>query len=250
MRIEWARRPIADSSPPRGSPTRESYHGGVSRDSLKEASTGRLAILDVAERYFSMHSYEAASLRKITEKAGVSIGLVRHHFGSKLDLLEAIYERRLKPLVEDRIRSLDALYEREPSPSLESLFEATVEPLLRYTNHPEGGMRASFLLRGFFEHEVHWPLVLKYAVPAGARALDAYKRVLADEPADEVESRWFSATNVLLIGLLPASRNVEEPLPPNRLEVERLCRHAFFVLAERAPARPLAEALLENWPAK
>ncbi|MGN9782244.1 TetR/AcrR family transcriptional regulator [Nonomuraea sp. ZG12] len=54
-----------------------------------EDLTARARIRDAALRLFGEHGFEAATTRRIAEAAGVSPGLVRHHFGSKQGLRQA-----------------------------------------------------------------------------------------------------------------------------------------------------------------
>ncbi|WP_116198827.1 TetR/AcrR family transcriptional regulator [Amycolatopsis circi] len=51
--------------------------------------TARARIRDAAMRHFGEHGFERATIRGIAVEAGVSLGLVRHHFGSKQALREA-----------------------------------------------------------------------------------------------------------------------------------------------------------------
>jgi len=51
--------------------------------------TARARIRDAAMQQFGEYGFERATIRGIAETAGVSLGLVRHHFGSKLALREA-----------------------------------------------------------------------------------------------------------------------------------------------------------------
>ncbi|TMR90406.1 TetR/AcrR family transcriptional regulator [Nonomuraea basaltis] len=54
-----------------------------------EDLTARARIRDAALRHFGEHGFEKATTRGIAETAGVSPGLLRHHFGSKQALREA-----------------------------------------------------------------------------------------------------------------------------------------------------------------
>ncbi|GAA3167436.1 MULTISPECIES: TetR/AcrR family transcriptional regulator [Nonomuraea] len=54
-----------------------------------EDLTARARIRDAAMRRFGEYGFEGATIRDIAETAGVSSGLVRHHFGSKQALREA-----------------------------------------------------------------------------------------------------------------------------------------------------------------
>ncbi|WP_020497677.1 TetR/AcrR family transcriptional regulator [Sciscionella marina] len=54
-----------------------------------EDRTARARIRDAALWHFGEHGFDRATIREIAETAGVSSGLVRHHFGSKEALREA-----------------------------------------------------------------------------------------------------------------------------------------------------------------
>jgi AcrR family transcriptional regulator len=56
---------------------------------VPEDLTARARIREAAMRHFAEHGFERATIRGIAETAGVSSGLIRHHFGSKQDLREA-----------------------------------------------------------------------------------------------------------------------------------------------------------------
>ena len=58
-------------------------------DRAAEDLTARARIRDAAIRLFGERGIEGASIRDIAAEAGVSSGLVRHHFGSKESLREA-----------------------------------------------------------------------------------------------------------------------------------------------------------------
>jgi TetR/AcrR family transcriptional regulator, regulator of cefoperazone and chloramphenicol sensitivity len=54
-----------------------------------EDLTARARIRDAALRYFTEYGFDRATIREIARAAGVSPGLVRHHFGSKEELRQA-----------------------------------------------------------------------------------------------------------------------------------------------------------------
>ncbi|NOH99183.1 TetR/AcrR family transcriptional regulator [Vibrio sp. 99-70-13A1] len=60
------------------------------RRSAKDAEETRFQIMTVAAEMFCDLGYERVSLRNISEKAGVSHSLIRHHFGSKEKIWHAI----------------------------------------------------------------------------------------------------------------------------------------------------------------
>ncbi|MDP3502300.1 MAG: TetR/AcrR family transcriptional regulator [Myxococcales bacterium] len=62
--------------------------------------TARERILAAALEEFATRGYEAASTNAIAAKAKVAKGLVFHHFGSKEQLLEVLFEREVNRLIE------------------------------------------------------------------------------------------------------------------------------------------------------
>jgi AcrR family transcriptional regulator len=76
---------------------------------MKEVKDTRLRILDVAEELFGEHGFDRVSIRDITKKARVNLAAINYHFGSKEDLIAAIFERRVVPVNEARLAALDAV---------------------------------------------------------------------------------------------------------------------------------------------
>src|SRR4051812_37204502 len=72
----------------------------------RDAARSRRAILDAAEETFAREGYDAASLARIGEAAGVSRGTPSYFFGSKEDLYQAVLER----MYEDRTAALEPVF--------------------------------------------------------------------------------------------------------------------------------------------
>jgi AcrR family transcriptional regulator len=58
------------------------------------------ALLDAARDLFAERGYDGASIRAITRRAGVNLGAVSYHFGSKEALYHAVIASKLVPLRE------------------------------------------------------------------------------------------------------------------------------------------------------
>src|SRR3954452_24766933 len=58
----------------------------------RDAARSRRAILDAAEKIFAREGYDAASLARIGETAGVSRGTPSSFFGSKAELYRAVLD--------------------------------------------------------------------------------------------------------------------------------------------------------------
>jgi len=75
-------------------------------------------------------------LRAITSAAEVNLAAVNYHFGSKDELIQAVFARRLEPLNRERLRLLDKV-EADETP-LESIIEAFIGPAIRMSHDPQG----------------------------------------------------------------------------------------------------------------
>jgi AcrR family transcriptional regulator len=91
----------------------------------------RQRLLDAAEALFAEHGFAETSLRTITARARANLAAVHYHFGSKDELLRAVFARRLKALNEERLAQLTALETGDGPVTLERVLAAFIEPLLR-----------------------------------------------------------------------------------------------------------------------
>jgi len=91
--------------------------------------TARARIRDAALEQFAEHGFEGATIRGIAEVAGVSPGLVQHHFGSKEGLRKACDDAVLE-LVR---RKIAATQDGEiTNPGFLAALYAAAPPLVRY----------------------------------------------------------------------------------------------------------------------
>jgi TetR/AcrR family transcriptional regulator len=81
----------------------------------RDASATRTAILDAAEEIFLEHGYNAAAMSRIADQAGVSKGLLHHHFDSKAGLWREVKLRRFKEYSD---RQMEMIRESEPDSGL------------------------------------------------------------------------------------------------------------------------------------
>jgi AcrR family transcriptional regulator len=88
-------------------------------------------ILDVAEELFALHGYDGVSMRQISSGAQVDVALANYHFGKKLDLFYAVFNRRAELLSTSRREVLVASKQEtggKPQ-TLEQIIEAFLLPL-------------------------------------------------------------------------------------------------------------------------
>src|SRR5437762_2911252 len=100
---------------------------------MKQPSDTRSRILDVAEELFGERGLDRVSIRDITRKAKVNLAAINYHFGSKEDLIAAVFERRVVPVNEARLASLDVVEKvvGKKSAKLEALLEAFIRLALQ-----------------------------------------------------------------------------------------------------------------------
>ncbi|MFI5729378.1 TetR/AcrR family transcriptional regulator [Kribbella sp. NPDC051587] len=89
---------------------------------MNDDLTARARIRDAAIKLFTERGIEGASIRDIATEAGVSSGLVRHHFGSKEALRDACDEYALGRMFELGRELVD-------EQGLENVSVATVQPV-------------------------------------------------------------------------------------------------------------------------
>ena len=65
----------------------------VRRTQTERSEVTREALIEAARPLFAERGYASVSTEEIVRAAGVTRGALYHHFGSKRDLFEAVYER-------------------------------------------------------------------------------------------------------------------------------------------------------------
>ncbi len=159
-------------------------------------------MVEAALEVFSEHGAAKSTLQMVAHAAGVSVGLVQHHFGSKENLVEAVTAHALAVIRTEMARPLTT------SPN-ESVLEM--------------GRRVSFLLARQLTAVDYLATLLVEGAPAGAVFFDstaaiglARWRRLADEggSADDLDLVW-AALNplVLVLGAVIMRRHIDRHLP-------------------------------------
>ena len=99
-------------------------------DRSAEDLTARARIRDAALRLFAERGLDGTTIRDIAKEAGVSGGLIRHHFGSKDDLRSACDVYALDQMM--RIKKQAVLEGQLSNPAFMSAAHPTVLLTLRY----------------------------------------------------------------------------------------------------------------------
>jgi AcrR family transcriptional regulator len=173
-------------------------------------------LLDAAEELIAQHGVTGTSLRQITDLAGVNLALVKYHFGSKDNMVAAMFERRLAPVNSARIVRLDALELRYPRGDLplEEVLEALIGPAVEagLNNGKEGRRLLKMLGRIFAEPAAAMQLMRKEMGPMMKRFDDAFARALPGLTTMDMAWRKMASLGVVQHSLLMLSMMDELPL--------------------------------------
>ncbi len=157
-------------------------------------SDTKTRILDAAETLFAEHGFAGTSLRDITAEASVNLAAVNYHFGSKEALLSAVFDRRIRPVNEERLRLLDELEHAATGSrlDLQEVLQAFLLPPFRKMQEWGSGGAKFMQLVGRTHSEAneqiragflrHFEVILKRFAPA-------LQRAVPDLPGNELHRR-------------------------------------------------------------
>ena len=149
-------------------------------------------ILDAAEALFAYHGYGGVTMRKIASEAGVDLALAGYHFGKKMDVFEAVFQRRAGELNRTRLEALQKVQAEagKSGPTIEKIIEAFLLPLEIAQESPDPGWKNYLALIAYVNNSAVWgeklmsstfdALVLEF--------LAAIKKAMPD--ADEEKIYW------------------------------------------------------------
>lgn len=156
-------------------------------------------ILDAAENLFASCGIGAVPLRRIIGEANVNAAAIHYHFGSKEELVKAVFLRRFGPLKEMRIQLLDELAAAVRPPEVEDICYAIVAPAFRMGQESGCGPVARCLAGRLMTEPDYMELVFGDLFADVDRRFDALmKRALPDLPDDVRVWRKFMATGAMV----------------------------------------------------
>lgn len=159
----------------------------------KPQTDGRLArgeatrerVLDAAERCFANSGFEAVTIRQIAREAGVTLGVISFHGGSKEDLFTTVVSRRANTLHDLRMRRIADLQSRGDI-TIRDLVDAYISPYLDIASRGDPQWRAyAKLIAREASHAPNSPHIRDLYNPA-ARAFIAEVQALRPDARREV----------------------------------------------------------------
>jgi AcrR family transcriptional regulator len=132
-------------------------------------------LIRAAERCFTEHGYEGASLRQITRTAGVNLASVNYHFSSKRELWLEVMQRRLVPLNAERVRLIEAARAATPAGRplpVEQVCEAMLLPMAHFF---QDGRNSGVMVARMVGRAINVPQALSREL--NRRSLDQFWRI-------------------------------------------------------------------------
>ncbi|MNM46835.1 putative HTH-type transcriptional regulator YttP [compost metagenome] len=108
-------------------------------------------ILGAAEELFAQYGFAGTSLRQVTSHADVNIAAVNYHFGSKENLVNEVFRRRMDEMTSARLSQLEQARSAHPG-DLRAVLAAFVEPALAMAqDRQSGGAFVRVIARAYAE---------------------------------------------------------------------------------------------------
>lgn len=198
-------------------------------------------ILDVAERLCAENGIESFSVRSVCEAAGANVAAISYHFGSKQNLLEEMFRRRVAPLNEERLRLLDAAIADKKSHLLERVIRSFVEPVIRgfatksntenaaQFENDSAWVVTQFLSRVHSMHSENDFLSSHYE-PVRSRFIVAFQFCLPNLTLDEILWRYNMLVGALIYAMKGPLWMVRRPLVfSNNSPTNKVCEPEYCI---------------------
>jgi AcrR family transcriptional regulator len=161
----------------------------------KDPFETRERLLDTAERFMAEHGPEGVSMREISVRAGQgNNNAAQYHFGSREGIIDAVLDRRMKPI---DVRRAEMIAELPTNPTLHGLIRAVVVPLAEASQrHPYYiGFFAQLRTSRRYSHMVTHERTRTSSFQDVRDLIDAQLEHLS--PTAKSERRWLCATLIV-----------------------------------------------------
>ncbi|MDB6062643.1 MAG: TetR/AcrR family transcriptional regulator [Verrucomicrobiaceae bacterium] len=173
----------------------------------KEYSDGAWQLMVAAEKLFGHRGIENVSLREIATAAGhANNSAVQYHFGSKENLVQAVFEMRLPALDAARTKRLEI--ERAAGPlTLRALLAALLLPVLEEFDDQSLENFVLFMTRLAHRRTAEHPFFLAADIaPASVEIVDEITRLLSHLPFEVFSIRLRLGIDLFLDSLAERNR--------------------------------------------
>lgn len=160
----------------------------------------REKVLDAAERLFADVGFDGVSIRQIAQEAGVTLGMVGFHGGSKVELFETLVERRVSVLSGERRKALSRLFPTpEARPDLRDIMAAYIGPYIAMASSGDPQWQAYASLIAHLVSDERWyPRVKDHYDPVAREFLDAIITVFPEADRTRLASAFVMSVASML----------------------------------------------------
>jgi AcrR family transcriptional regulator len=170
----------------------------------------RERILDAAEALFAEHGFDGVTLRQIARRAEVDVALASYHFGKKLDLFQAVFERRAAFLNESRREALRSSQagSGQAGPSVEQIIEAFLRPLELAQETGDEGWRHYLALIAYINNSPYWgPRMMSHLFDdLAAEFIAALEKALPSAAREDIYWCYHNMSGALTLTLAQTQR--------------------------------------------
>ncbi len=220
------------------------------RGANERGEAARRVLVEVAERMYAERGIDGVSLREIGTAAGqLNTGAARYHFGSKVGLVNAVFEHRMVTINVHRVRLLDEAVADDAGDDVRRLVEAYVTPLATALGDPG---RPSWYLRfavqaGLLEGAAPQHLAGQPWTSGIERLTAMVFDVISSVPEPLRSPRWSMCQSHIARALAERERQLDRPPPdwlPRELFLATVVDTAVALLT--APVSPTTNRLLQQ----
>lgn len=206
-------------------------------------------ILNVAEEICAREGFEGLSIRAIADTAGVNLAAINYYFGSKQQLFEAMFRRRVVPLNEERLTLLAQCGTENQPAYLENVIRAFVTPPMKLTDFADPDGRSALVVMQFlarvFAMPGEGPFLTEYYEPVRSLFVQALQQARPTLALEEILWRYNLMVGAIIYAMAGTARMTRPPqafagslihkAPTADEAIEEMVR--FFAAGMRAPSR-------------
>jgi AcrR family transcriptional regulator len=171
-------------------------NSGPSRRGL----SARDAIIEAAERVFAEEGL-GASLRRVMAEAGVNVGAINYHFGTREDLLREMLDRRVSIIAGERLALLAEAEVKNDPADLRDIVLALLTPTFRPDRQGDEGWRNFLKVQAHLRSQPsqeNYPIAANLYAKQHQLFVEAIGRVRPDLGKAELYWRYHCLMSVLL----------------------------------------------------
>lgn len=194
-------------------------------------------IVDAAEYLFSQQGFTQTSMREITSRAQVNLASVNYHFGSKKNLIQAVFKRYFDQLMPEIEKCISRQSSDSGSDGVARLLYSLIPPMLKLNTISANGTATfvKLLGRGYNETQGHLRRFIMNDYGPCIRALvSAIQTCLPHVPKEELFWRMHFAMGSFVFSMASsqALTEIAESDFHKHVDIEAVIKHLVPFVAQ------------------